>query len=983
MVVYWISEINFIALLMLVFMGKKFIIFCAVFFISLTIRAQYFNTGEDPARLKWRVFSTLHFQLIYPESFEEQAQKLANYFELVYRYGNKTLNHSPRKISIIFHTQTIKSNGLVGWAPRRMEIFTPPHQAIYPQDWLEQLVMHEFRHVVQIEKIHSQIPGIVKLILGEQGSALITGAFLPFWFLEGDAVVTETALSNFGRGRLPSFLMEHKAQVLDKGVFTFDKAFNGSYRDFVPDHYKLGYHLVGESRARYGAQIWSNAIDRIATRPWSLTPLNRSLRQQIGMNQEQLYQSVFDSLRIAWSAEDLTNVTTKVDTLKSAGPRFSNFLYNHILPSGNIVTLKTGFDDVPHFLVINKDGQETKILTPGQILDASVGFRDNLAVWSEFVPDSRWTHSGRTQIKILDIENNSVTSFFPEYKCFAPAISPGKQYIAVVEVNFENNYFLSVYNAATGALIKRYQTPGNNYLFSPAWKDDSELAVVVLSDQGKELAMINPFMEKMEPLLSAEMGDIKHLRFHAEDLYFISNYSGRDELWKISHSSKAVTRISKARFGHAYPAIGPDGLTVLLSDYTADGYQLISSGQPYWSEESISEVAKGEYLLAGILADQEPGVVNFKQADTLNYNSKPYRKWQNLFKIHSWAPLVLDIDSYEVQPGISLVSQNLLGTTESTFGYKWNTSEKTGQYFANFLYRGWYPIIGMEIESGKSASDFNIIQVYKDPDGNIVSQDTIMKRVSWNQKTLSINSRVPLILTRGAFFRLLQPEIKYALTTFAYDSSAPDNFEDGNIQTISYRLYYHQIKRQAYRDVLPDWGIITDVYLRNSPMGKSDVGRMLAGQVRTYLPGLSGNHGTSLYAGTQQRERGSKYRFSDAIRMPRGWNSIMSNQLLSTSAEYRLPLFYPDINLGRWIYFRRVKAAVFADYAWLSGDVYKNGEITGSFNKEISSIGVDLTSDINLLRFYAPVNAGFRMAYMPEMKDGLFEFLFSIDFTSF
>jgi hypothetical protein len=264
--------------------------------VGMTAKGQYFNTGEDPASIRWRQISTLHFKLIYPESFENNAQRLANYFEKVYQSGGRSLDYQPRKIPVLFHTHTVRSNGLVAWAPRRMEIFTTPHQGIYGQDWLEQLAIHEFRHVVQIDKIHTQLPGIVKILFGEQIGALITGAYLPFWFLEGDAVVSESALSNFGRGRLPSFLMEHKAQVIEKGVFTFDKAFNGSYRDFVPDHYKLGYHLVGEIRAKYGSDIWVNALDRISGKPWSLTPLNKTLREWTGLNQEKLYRSVFDSL---------------------------------------------------------------------------------------------------------------------------------------------------------------------------------------------------------------------------------------------------------------------------------------------------------------------------------------------------------------------------------------------------------------------------------------------------------------------------------------------------------------------------------------------------------------------------------------------------------------------------------------------------------------------------------------------------------------
>ncbi len=224
-------------------MKKHFlIVFLITFYFASN--AQYIMTGDDPAKIRWRQINTTNFQIIYPSEFETKAQQTASILNKVYDYAGQTLKHEPHKISVILHTSTIISNGMVSWAPKRLEMFTTPSQDIYAQEWLEQLAIHEFRHVVQIDKISSELPNILKIILGEQAAALIVGAYLPFWFLEGDAVATETALSSSGRGRLPSFEMELKAQVLDKKNYSYDKAYLGSYRDYVPDYYQLGYQLV-------------------------------------------------------------------------------------------------------------------------------------------------------------------------------------------------------------------------------------------------------------------------------------------------------------------------------------------------------------------------------------------------------------------------------------------------------------------------------------------------------------------------------------------------------------------------------------------------------------------------------------------------------------------------------------------------------------------------------------------------------------------
>src|SRR5690554_1270918 len=192
---------------------KKLYPFLFFILTGFSLYGQYYQTGQDPASIRWKQINTPSFQLIFPDYYEEQAKKLAGNLETVYPYAGFTLKHNPAKIPVILHTQTVQSNGLVAWAPKRAEFFTTPHQSMYAQEWLEQLALHEFRHVVQVDKIQSNLPRWIRYSLGEQGTALAFGAYLPWWFIEGDAVVTETALSQYGRGRFPSFLMEHQAQV--------------------------------------------------------------------------------------------------------------------------------------------------------------------------------------------------------------------------------------------------------------------------------------------------------------------------------------------------------------------------------------------------------------------------------------------------------------------------------------------------------------------------------------------------------------------------------------------------------------------------------------------------------------------------------------------------------------------------------------------------------------------------------------------------
>jgi len=870
---------------------------------------------------------------------------------------------------------------LLAWAPRRVELYTTPPQSAYPQDWLQQLAIHEFRHVVQVGKIEQNIPIIISLILGQQGSALVTGAYLPFWFLEGDAVVAETALSKFGRGRLPSFLMEHQAQVVENGVYSFSKAYLGSFKDYVPNHYNLGYYLVGGARVLYGKDIWPNALANVAEKPFSLTPFNHALKKQTGKNQAALYRQVFDSLAVTWKQND--RKPEGVIQISKPAKTFTNYRYNYLFNDTTIVSYKTALNSTGRFVFISQSGQEEKIHTPGVLFDESVSLTGNRLAWAEQVPDTRWNHSGKSLILVMNLENKAIQHLKPEFIAFSPAVSPDLQKVAVVEADYRSNYYLSVYDLNSGKLAARFQTEKNEYLITPRWIDEKRLAVIALTSKGKVLAIADPFKKTIEILLDESFGDIKHPVVSGGKVYFVSSYDGSNSLYVADLKSRTVFRVFRPRFGAEYPAVSENGEKIIFSDYTSGGFRLVQLPINQENLKPIDEVEKGVFGLAEKLAGQEQGLPDFSTAGDSVYRSKKYGKTAHLFHFHSWAPVFVDVGSYSFQPGVSLMSQNKLGTAETTLGYKWDLDEKTGKFYGAFTYLGWYPVISIEAGSGKRASEYLSITNYLNSHNQIVRSDTVSKRYSWNETTFDADIRLPVNLSRGKFLRLFQPEIRYEISSASKNQSTPSNFNSGILHAFSYRLYFHQVLRQSVQDMYPDFGVIAEISYRNSPFGDFDIGDLVCAQAVTYLPGILPNHGLRLYNGYQVKNEGPGYTFSDQVSYPRGWGNSLNNEMYSFSADYKFPLFCPDLSLGKLVYLKRVKTALFCDYAHQKGNIYSNGTSVGNYSRTISSVGLEITSDMNFLRFYAPVDLGFRAAYLPEAGEMNFTLLFSIDFTSF
>jgi hypothetical protein len=968
---------------------RKIVIFTiAVFLFLPKANGQYFQTGQDPSRIKWKQINTNNFQVIYPEEFERQAQRVSFVLEKAYGYGSNTLNFKPRKVSVILHTQTVNSNGLLAWAPKRIELFTTPHQQIYAQDWLEQLALHEFRHLVQMDKIQGELPLLVKAILGEQATAIVTGAYLPLWFLEGDAVVTETALSKNGRGRMASFSMEYRAQLIEKGKYSFDKAYLGSYNDFVTDYYKLGYWMVGKSREKFGPEIWANALQQIGQQPFSLSPLNSSLKKSTKQSTKQLYSSIFDNLTQEWK-QDLESRTIDSFTVVSPAKKtYTEYLYPAVYHDSILFAYRTSIKDIGRFVLINPDKTEHVIYTPGSIFEESVSMTDNLIIWAERQADFRWTHSDKSVIRVYGIENKVVREIKNENKLFSPVISPDLKSFAAVEVDPENNFFLSTFDLETGQLISRFKTIDNQYFFTPTWDEKGEkLFFVCLSSEGKYLAALDLKTNQLRELTDKTYANLKNPVYSNGQIVFSADFSGIDNLYSLNIDNKAITQIASVPFGADYPSVSKSGNQLIFSNYNSGGFQLASILlQDKKNQKAISSIQLATNHLADNLAISEKGIPNFSNTDSVKYKSKNYSKIGHLFNFHSWAPAYVDVNSYEIRPGVSLFSQNKLGTAETRIGYDYNVADHTGKYKLGFSYLGWFPEITTELSVGKEASSYYKITNTVNPRGQVVRRDTTTERISWREITADLNVRLPLNLSKGKYSRILYPEVKYSMVNNSKPDTTLKKLYPGNYQALAYRIYFYNLLHQSSQSLMPKWGQQLDMIYRHTPFIGSDLGTLAGIQSVIYFPGFSKNDGFKIYQGFQNKSftKGS-YNFSNFVRFPRGYNGYQNNKMYSLSADYKFPVCYPDFSIGKLAYIKRIKSSLFYDYAWLSmptrddkGNIYPN-----SLEMKMKSFGLELTSDLHFLRFFAPIEMGFRSVYRPDYQDFQFNLLFSIDFNGF
>ena len=958
---------------------KRYLVFVLLFFLSYITEAQYYLVGEDPSGIRWRQINTSNFQIIYPSDFELKAQRMASVLEKAYLFAGKSLQHQPQKISVILHTSTVYSNGFAAWAPARVELFTTPHQEIYAQDWLEQLALHEYRHVVQIDKIGSELPKIFKIILGEQAAALAIGAYLPFWFLEGDAVATETALSHSGRGRVPSFEMELKAQSVEKGFFSYDKAYLGSYKDYIPDYYQLGYQIVAGVRSKYGVNSWSEVLNYVAHNPLSINAFSKGLRNVTGKNQSQLYKTIFTDLKEGWILKDKVLKKTEFETITRPQTGYISYRYPYQVNDSTFFAVKYSLDRLTKFVLIGSKGEEKHLFTPGELFEESITYGQRKVFWIESKPDIRWAHRQFSQLRILNLDNGTVTERNYADKIFAPCLSADGSSLAAVKVDKNNRCSIVFVNSQTGKIIKELHLSEDLFVITPSWAENGqELFAVVLNKNGKSLAAINTMNGTISYLLPFSFNELMRPVQRGNFVYYTNTIDGIADLYAFNISEKANYRITSSRFGVRDVQTSSDGKYLIYSNYTSDGFKVVKTALNKLDFKVADPTSPHHYDLADQLSSQEKGIPDFSAPDTTTYSSRRYSKLANLFNFHSWAPVHIDSETEEVRPGVSLLSQNKLSTAITQLGYDYSTANQTGKWVAKFDYTGLFPILKLNADYGNESSYYYQINNHTNSSGQIIGKDT--QEVKFSYKIFDIKGIVslPLNISHGKMSRLIQPEFQAGYTRIWQGAQAPSNFFSGSIIPLTYRLYAHNLLKLGQRDMQPAIGQILDVHYRHSPFGDRDYGSIWSAEGLLYFPGLVRHHGFRIYGGFQEKKISSSS-FSDLVSYPRGYPNLYNNQLFSLKSDYLLPLFYPDWSLGKLSYFKRISLRIFYDQAWATVPIQNH---TNEYHTSFSSSGAELMADCNILRLIVPSVIGVRTSYLKDQKELKFEFVFSINLSA-
>ena len=940
-----------------------------------TASAQFFQTGSDPFS-RWSEMGTEHYRIIYPQGLDSLAQAYVVDLEKWQPVVGASAGMAPGSLQwgrtpVILHPWNPYSNGSVAWAPKRMDLYTHPEAyGPYPQSWMTQLTTHESRHVAQMQLSYRRPFRWVNYLVGEMWSGAVSAFYTPPVFLEGDAVVAETALTY------------HLA--FDNGDWRdWYQWVYGSFKKAGPDYYTVGYMTVAGMRYFYGRPAFtSDYFDYVTRHPFPVAKFQRFVKNVSGQPFKQTWQGIMEGFHEIWEQEE-----------DARAP---------FMEMEQVTRKHEGKDLAPRLVRINVDGSEDD-LGPFASNTSSLNPGVHRLFWSETVPGKRWTLDGKSIIRSLE-HSGKRRNLTTEGRLYNPQPGPGG--IATVEYPVRGGSNLVLIDEEDGHELWRVSAPAGVELADPAWVD-STIYCLAVNDAGYSIWRLDD--REWSCVLEPTLQEIENLEGEDHMLDFVSDRNGVKELYRYDPATGRAWQLTNSRYGGT-DYFWHDGV-LWFNSITPEGCAIFKATPPEPVEVNIREVHK--YRVADKLTEQErallaeiPGQAgNDRTGAPVEVSApKPYHKVPHLVKFHSWAPLYFDYDaissmsgdfSYDTaSPGLIGLFQNDLGTAWGTVGYSTHPdADKPSEWrhsgHVQFTYTGLYPVLeaGFDIyDQGTGQYGFQR-RLYEDRIGYAASR----KDVGGPYWTGHLTAYIPFRLSRSGIQRGWVPQVSWSISNNRFDNGTTelkmieDFVREGSrpalvgirpgdnvlMQTLRSSIRGYMTLPTADSQVYPRWGIGAEIGASVRP-GLAKIYTPLAyTYLYGYVPGFTRTQGLRLTALAQvQLPTGAPFGENAVQVMPRGFTSADGRAVarasagqLRLTADYALPIYVGDISwFSPVAYIHNFLLIPHVD--WTGFQIGKGGK-DASQNSFLLSAGADFTVELgNLAWIPYPCSLGVSASWL-------------------
>ncbi|WP_413944424.1 hypothetical protein [Bdellovibrio sp. HCB-162] len=912
----------------------KFYFVYLLLLLTTTAAHAQLDLAQSPPSIKWETISNDSVQVIYPDYLQAESVYIANLVEHYSKFVGQTYGiEKPEQFNLVIRPQIALPNGFVTLAPRRSEWFTS--STFFPfvgsTEWYQTLSIHEYRHVNQFDHFNHRGTRFLYYIMGDMGVQLATALSIPSWFMEGDAVWTETKYTDAGRGRSPRFMARLKALVLSGEIPIYDEFLNGTYKTNLPNQYVYGYALISYGTNKYGEELWKYVLEDVSRFPIPLR-LYVSFKRVTGQDFRDFYNEAMNDLKTKWAADAPPTGEAKVDFRENLVPvKVGHALYY----------VGQTLDTYPT-LYKEENGKKEKIAEISfnkEFMQLHIG--KNKAVMTEFNPDKRYAHKGFSELVLLDLKTGKKNRITHGQILYNPSLNEAETKILATDFRPDQSWNISEFDLQ-GNLVQTIALPDSKVSEARYLNDQTVVAIIENKTGYKSIVVVDLQKKAIENVLVPPSRNLLY-SLHVDknkNLFFEAQYKGHNEIFMMNGSGFAQCTHSK--LGAYMP--WSDGTQLYYSNMDTYGSTIATANLPDCQTFSAKELVDFNYL------DKSPSdnyndfpPQGFPEQESLytksaeKYKPAPYGDFDRRLAIpHTWG---LNIGR---GGGLVVKTDNYLRTLGFTGQIGTDAEEMKSFGSLSFDIKKYYPLINLEAETrGRKVTDF-------DTDDEL----------EWTENAAGLGVSVPYIKKSGLYnFTALLNLRGFYTDTSEYELNKVKLDGSSYFYKTSSSLGLSWSKDPKARSIMAPWLLSYKIQYDDAdqPSDSLQSSYRVLQEANLQTPGLFANDGFA-FTLDEQRQTDTGYRFLPESTFmgyvfSRGYDYKDVPKFQKLSGNYVFPVAYPDLALGGWYYLRRLYSTVFFDSTYVQST---------KLDSTLNSYGAELRFESVILRFL-PITFGGRV----------------------
>lgn len=900
----------------------------------------------DP-RYRFETIRTEHFAIYFHQGTGTLARTLADIAEDEWRRLHWRDGVAPPDLThVVFVDQSESANGFATPLPRNTVVLyaatPPPASLLNPDEWLRTLFVHEYRHIVHLDRAKGWARG-ARYLFG-RAPWTFPNLLLPLWQIEGLATFEESVPRGATRpGRLHAgdFLALTREAARTKAIEPMNRV-GGGLTDWpgglAPYAYGLSFHhwLAG----RYGAESFQRLADATAgSLPWLGT---RAFKRVYGRSLGDLWTDYAADL-VSRAAPPSTAASPPPRRLtrhgfQMSGPRYLPRLCADC-PREIVYALRTP-DDRPGLHVVDTETLETTRLATRFLGSTSAPSREGVIYFDQ---QERIRNSGTySDLYAIDRRTRQVRRLTHDARLLDPDLSPDGQSLAAVRATTPGQRDLVVIDlSGTGRIDETATTTvaaaPQTQFDAPRWSPDgrrlvvgrqgsagpSEIAIVDIATRTVDVVTSTSGMRWATPTWRPDGRAVVAAGARAEAAF---------NLYEVELESRTIRQLTQHDGGATWPDVATDGSTIVYAGYTASGFEVYEVPYP----GSAPTVAREPAVTAatGVALAPVPATI------------RPYRPWSTLLPTF-WTPIITT-SREQVRGGAIIGGRDVLGYHSWQVSADWSVADRidTGaagsapDWSASYVYGRWRPQVWGAV--ARQTSFFPGESEASSPETSSALEE----------RTVEIGVQVPI--RRFRFSQAMQVSIVRAVDTVRLQDTAVERNRSG--ARVAWR--YSSAQAPGYA-ISPERGVTLGAaaeFIRPA-LGASGRAGTVTADARVYLPGLARHHVVAVRAargftwgdravgrlfvmGGGDSSLGAGSLSSETARLLRGFpsNTFAGRQVAVLNADYRFPIARPQRGVGAWPFFlHSLHGAVVADAGHVWTNAFDRKDVKTSFGVELAA----------------------------------------------